>query len=396
MFQHIQPYAGDPIFSLMDAFQKDGRATKVNLGIGLYYDEDGRIPLLPSVHNAELALSTSTGSRSYLPMEGDADYRQAVQVLLFGPSHEAVTARRIVTIQTIGGSGALKVGADFIKRHFPESQVWVSNPTWDNHRSLFEGAGIRVNEYPYFDPISGGVRFDDMLNSLAALSSGSIVLLHPCCHNPTGVDLSRVQWEQLIKALIKGRLIPFLDIAYQGFGEGIEEDAFVVRALADAGASFFVANSFSKNLSFYGERCGGLSVVCSNAKQAEIVLGQLKLAVRRIYSSPPTHGARVVTSILLDTARRTEWEGEVLAMRQRIRDMRKELHRLLTARIPGKDFGYFLVQRGMFAYTGLSPVQVDALREQHSVYLVRTGRMCVAGLNHGNIQFVAAALAAVM
>lgn len=396
MFQHIQAYAGDPILSLVETFRNDSRSSKVNLGIGLYYDESGQIPLLPSVQQTETALLDVAGPRSYLPMEGAADYRQAIQFLLFGSSHEAVTTGRIATIQSIGGSGALKVGADFLKRNFPDTQVWVSDPTWDNHRALFEGAGFQVNDYPYYDPSTGGVRFDAMLCLLKTLPAGSIILLHPCCHNPTGVDLSREQWQQLIPVLVKARLLPFLDIAYQGFGDGIEEDAFAVRALTDAGACFLVANSFSKNLSFYGERCGGLSVVCPNATQAENVLGQLKLTVRRNYSSPPTHGARVVAAILHDPARFAQWDGEVRTMRHRIKRMRRMLHDALTARIPGRDFGYFLSQRGMFSYTGLSPKRVDTLREQHAVYLVRSGRICVAGLNTVNVEYVAAALAAVM
>lgn len=395
MFGHIEAYAGDPILSMVETFQKDTRPTKVNLGIGLYYDEKGKIPLLHTVQKAEAALYAATVPRSYLPMEGAADYRYAVQCLLFGASHDAVIDRRIATIQAVGGSGALKVGADFLKHCFPDSGVWVSDPTWENHRSLFEGAGIKVSDYPYYDPATGNLRFDEMLEALKALPAKSIVLLHPICHNPTGVDLSREQWLRLIPVLLKGRLIPFLDVAYQGFGDGVEEDALAIRALANAGASFLVANSFSKNFSLYGERCGGLSVVCPDAAQAEKVLGQLKLTVRRNYSSPPVHGARVVVSILLDTALHSEWECEVTAMRQRIKEMRRRLHETLTAQVPGKDFGYFLTQRGMFSYTGLSPGQVDALRNEHAVYLVRSGRMCLAALNTGNIEHVATALAAV-
>lgn len=396
MFQHVDAYAGDPILTLVETFQKDPRPSKVNLGIGLYYDEEGRIPLLPTVQKAEKALSLEAGPRSYLPMEGLAAYREAVQQLVFGPEHEAVKAGRIATIQTIGGSGALKVGADFLKRYFPASQVWVSDPTWDNHRSMFEGAGIPVNDYPYYNAASGGVRFAEMLDTLKTLPAQSIVLLHPCCHNPTGVDLTREQWQALIPVLVAGQLIPFLDIAYQGFGDGIEEDAFAIRALADTGMAFFLANSFSKNLSFYGERCGGLSVVCPDAAQASRVLGQLKFTVRRNYSSPPTHGARVVTAILGNTELRTEWQAEVSAMRERIKAMRKKLYDVLSARVGGRDFSYFLTQRGMFSYTGLSPQQVDTLREEHAVYLVRSGRMCVAGLNTRNVDYVAAAMAAVM
>ncbi|MCF8198143.1 MAG: aspartate/tyrosine/aromatic aminotransferase [Sulfuritalea sp.] len=396
MFNHLDAYAGDPILSLVETFMKDPRSNKVNLGIGLYYDEDGRIPLLDLVKRTEVSLAADGLTRSYLPMEGLAAYREHVQQLIFGADREAVKSKRIATIQTIGGSGALKVGADLLKRYFPDAGVWVSDPTWDNHRSMFEGAGIKVSDYPYYDSKTGGVLFPEMLAKIASLPERSIVLLHPCCHNPTGVDLSREQWQQLFPVLLEKKLIPFFDMAYQGFGVGIDEDAWVVRSFADAGGCFFLANSFSKNLSIYGERCGGLSVVCPNAAQADLVLGQLKFTVRRNYSSPPNHAGQVVARILGDRALAGEWDGEVARMRDRIKVMRKSLHEVLSARCPGRNFNYFLQQKGMFSYTGLTPEQVDTLREQHAVYLVRSGRMCVAGLNTKNVAYVAEAMAAVM
>ena len=396
MFNHLDAYAGDPILSLVETFMKDSRPNKVNLGIGLYYDEDGRIPLLDLVKRTEVSLAADGLTRSYLPMEGLAAYRERVQQLIFGADREAVTTKRIATIQTIGGSGALKVGADLLKRYFPDAGVWVSDPTWDNHRSMFEGAGIKVSDYPYYDSKSGGILFPEMLAKIASLPERSIVLLHPCCHNPTGVDLSREQWQQLFPVLLEKNLIPFFDMAYQGFGVGIDEDAWVVRSFADAGGCFFLANSFSKNLSLYGERCGGLSVVCPDAAQADLVLGQLKFTVRRNYSSPPNHAGQVVARILGDSALAAEWDGEVARMRERIKIMRKSLHEVLSARCPGRDFDYFLQQKGMFSYTGLTPEQVDTLRDQHAVYLVRSGRMCVAGLNTKNVAYVAEAMAAVM
>ncbi|AKU10676.1 aromatic amino acid aminotransferase [Azoarcus sp. CIB] len=396
MFEHVDAYPGDPILTLVETFMHDPRAQKVNLGIGLYYDEEGRIPLLGSVRKAEVALAATPLPRSYLPMEGAADYRAAVQRLLFGPEHAALKAGRIATIQTIGGSGALKVGADLLKRYFPASEVWVSDPTWDNHRSIFEGAGIAVHDYPYYDAATGGVRFADMLATLKTLPARAIVLLHPCCHNPTGVDLSQEQWREVIAVAKERNLIPFLDIAYQGFGDSLDDDAFAIRALADAGVSFLVSNSFSKNLSFYGERCGGLSIVCKDAEEASRVLGQMKFTVRRNYSSPPFHGGRVTAMVMDDPALYGEWTGEVDAMRDRIRAMRRELHEVITARVPGRDFSYFIKQRGMFSYTGLSPEQVDRLREEFAVYLVRSGRMCVAGLNTRNVAYVAEAMAAVL
>jgi aromatic-amino-acid transaminase len=319
-----------------------------------------------------------------------------VQQLLFGANHEVLASKRVATIQSVGSSGGLKVGADFIKRWFPHSEVWVSDPTWDNHRSMFEGAGIAVHSYPYYGGADGGVRFAEMLDTLNQLPAGSVVLLHACCHNPTGVDLSRAQWDELIPLLIERRLIPYLDLAYQGFGDGIEADAYAVRALAAAGASFFIANSFSKSMSVYGERCGALSVVCPDAKQAEHVLGQMKFTVRRNYSSPPIHGGQIVAHVLADADLRPMWETELAAMRQRILAMRKSLHGVISAKVPGRNFDYFLTQRGMFSYTGLSAAQVDRLRDAYAVYLVRSGRICVAGLNSGNVERTAQAMAEVM
>ena len=396
MFQHVEAYAGDPILTLVETFNKDTRNPKVNLGIGLYYDEEGRIPLLPSVQKAEAARVASAGARSYQPMEGAANYRAAVQALLWGADHEAVTAGRIATIQTIGGSGALKIGGDLLKRYFPDSEVWVSAPTWDNHRAMFEGAGFVVHDYPYYDAATGGVKFDEMIACFKGLPAKTIVLLHPCCHNPTGVDLSNAQWEQVIEVVKQRDLLPFMDIAYQGFGDSLEDDAFAIRAMTAAGVSFFVSNSFSKNLSFYGERCGGLSVVCHDAEEAGRVLGQLKATVRRNYSSPPTHGGQVTAMVMTEPALRAEWEGEVTEMRERIKAMRQKLYAVLSAKVPGRDFSYFIKQRGMFSYTGLTPEQVDRLREEFAVYLVRSGRMCVAGLNSRNVEYVADAMAEVL
>ena len=396
MFKHLEPYAGDPILSLNEAFHADPRPHKVNLSIGIYFDDAGRIPVLGCVHEAEAQMLAAVGPKPYLPIEGSAAMRTAVQGLLFGAKHEAVTSGRIATLQTIGSSGGLKVGADFVKRWLPASAVWVSDPTWDNHRAMFEGAGIAVNTYPYYDPASGGLKFDAMLAALRTLPPKSVVLLHACCHNPTGVDLTRAQWEQLLPVLRERQLLPYLDIAYQGYGDGIEEDAFAIRLLASAGLTFFVANSFSKSMSVYGERAGALSVVCSDRAEAELVLGQMKATVRRNYSSPGIHAAEIVSRVLTDLKLRAAWQADVAAMRERILEMRKRLHGVLAAKLPGRDFNYFLSQRGMFSYTGLSAAQVDRLREEHAVYLVRSGRMCVAGLNSKNVEAVASAMAAVI
>ena len=396
MFQHVAPFAGDPIFALVDAHNADPRPHKVNVSIGIYFDDDGNIPVLPSVREAEAQILAAGGAKPYLPMEGAPGTRSAVQALLFGPDHEAVRAGRIATIQSVGSSGGLKVGADFLRTWFPGSDVWVSDPTWDNHRSMFEGCGLRVHSYPYYDTATGGLRFEAMLETLRGLPEQSIVLLHACCHNPTGVDLSREQWDALIPVLQSRRLLPYLDLAYQGFGDGIEEDAYAVRALARTGMSFFVANSFSKSMSVYGERCGALSVVCPDAAQAELVLGQLRFTVRRNYSSPPMHSGQIIERVLATPALRTQWEGELAAMRERILAMRVQLHAGLAERLPGRDLGWLLEQRGMFSYTGLSAAQVDRLREEHAVYMIRSGRMCIAGLNTRNVARTAEAMAAVM
>ena len=354
MFKHLDPYAGDPILSLNEAFQKDPRPHKINLSIGIYFDDAGRIPVLESVRRAETQIIAADGPKPYQPIEGAANCRAAVQQLLFGAGHEAVTSGRIATIQSIGSSGSLRVGAEFIQRYFSGSDVWVSDPTWDNHRAMFEGAGLAVHTYPYYDAATGGLRFDAMLDALRAIPKRSVVLLHACCHNPTGVDLTRAQWIELIPLLRERELLPYLDLAYQGYGESIDADAWVPRAFADAGLSFFIANSFSKSMSLYGERCGALSVVCPDAAQAALVLGQLKFTVRRSYSSPPIFGGQIVARVLGDPELRRLWEGEVAAMRERILAMRRQLHGVLAAKLPGRDFGYFLTQHGMFSYTGLS------------------------------------------
>jgi aromatic-amino-acid transaminase len=395
-FSHLEPYAGDPILSLNEAFHADVRPGKVNLSIGIYFDDAGRIPVLDCVKRAEAQMLEAGGAKPYLPIEGSAAMRSAVQALLFGAGHEAVTSGRVATLQTVGSSGGLKVGADFIQRWLPGSGVWVSDPTWDNHRAMFEGAGVAVNTYPYYDPATGGVRFAEMKAAIEQLPARSVVLLHACCHNPTGVDLTRAQWQELIPVLQRRELLPYLDLAYQGYGDGIDDDAFAPRALASVGLTFFIANSFSKSMSVYGERAGALSLVCGSAAEAELALGQLKATVRRNYSSPAIHAAGIVSRVLTDPALRASWEAEVAAMRERILSMRKSLHAVLSAKKPGCDFGYFLSQRGMFSYTGLSAAQVDRLREQYAVYLVRSGRICVAGLNTGNVERTAEAMAAVL
>ncbi|EOK5538926.1 TPA: aromatic amino acid transaminase [Enterobacter kobei] len=397
MFQNVDAYAGDPILSLMERFKEDPRSDKVNLSIGLYYNEEGIIPQLQAVAEAEARLNAVPhGASLYLPMEGLNAYRNTIAPLLFGADHPVLAQKRVATIQTLGGSGALKVGADFLKKYFPDSGVWVSDPTWENHVAIFEGAGFNVETYPWFDSETNGVRVEALLEKLKTLPARSIVLLHPCCHNPTGADLTNDQWDAVIEVLKARNLIPFLDIAYQGFGAGMEDDAYAIRAVASAGLPVLVSNSFSKIFSLYGERVGGLSVVCEDAEAASRVLGQLKATVRRIYSSPPNFGAQVVATVLGDEQLKASWLAEVESMRKRILSMRQELVNVLKEAVPGHNFDYLIRQRGMFSYTGLSAAQVDRLRDEFGVYLIASGRMCVAGLNASNVHRVAQAFAAAM
>ncbi|MFJ4292277.1 amino acid aminotransferase [Cupriavidus sp. NPDC089707] len=396
MFAHIEAFPGDPILSLNEDFQKDPRTDKVNLSIGIYFDDDGRLPVMQAVAKAEAALLADMGPRPYLPMSGLVGYRSAVQALVFGEDSPARAAGRIATLQTLGGSGALRVGADFLKRYYPQSQVWISDPSWENHRVVFERAGFTVNTYPYYDDATGGLKFDAMMDALRTIPAQSIVLLHACCHNPTGVDLNQDQWRQLIALIKANNLLPFVDMAYQGFGAGLEDDAFAIRELVAQDVPCLVANSFSKNFSLYGERCGGLSVFCNTAGEAANVLGQLTGAVRANYSNPPTHGARVVAKVLTTPELRQLWEEELAQMCGRIARMREAIHHNLRDHVSGEALSRYLTQRGMFTYTGLSADQAERLREQHGVYLLRSGRMCVAGLNERNVGIVAKAIGSVL
>ncbi|MGH8786911.1 MAG: amino acid aminotransferase [Cupriavidus necator] len=396
MFAHIEAFPGDPILSLNEDFQRDPRTDKVNLSIGIYFDDEGRLPVMQAVAKAEAALLADMGPRPYLPMSGLVAYRNAVQALVFGEDSPARAAGRIATLQTLGGSGALRVGADFLKRYYPQAQVWISDPSWENHRVVFERAGFTVNTYPYYDDATGGLKFDAMMDALRTIPAGSIVLLHACCHNPTGVDLNQDQWRQLIALLKANQLLPFVDMAYQGFGAGLEDDAFAIRELVAQDVPCLVANSFSKNFSLYGERCGGLSVFCNTAGEAANVLGQLTGAVRANYSNPPTHGARVVSKVLTTPELRQLWEEELAQMCNRIARMREAIHHNLRDHVSGEALSRYLTQRGMFTYTGLTADQAERLREQHGVYLLRSGRMCVAGLNERNVGIVAKAIGSVL
>lgn len=396
LFARIEMAPRDPILGVTEAFVADTNPRKVNLGVGVYYDDNGKVPLLECVKRAEAQLVAATLPRAYLPIDGLASYDKAVQALVFGADSDVISAKRAVTVQALGGTGALKLGADFIRRIAPDAEVWISDPSWENHRALFEYAGFKVNSYRYYDPAIRGLDFAGMRAALEGIPSGHVVLLHACCHNPTGADLTNDQWNEVI-AIVKARgHIPFLDIAYQGFGDGIEADAHAVRAFAAAGVPLFVSNSFSKSFSLYGERVGALSVVAATGEEAARLLSQLKRVVRTNYSNPPSHGGKVVASVLESAELRGVWESELAGMRDRIRTMRSRLTDGLRTVAPGADFSFVLRQRGMFSYSGLTKAQVDRLRTEFSVYAIDTGRICVAALNSKNIDYVVQAIGKVI
>ena len=400
LFAAVELAPRDPILGLTEQFAADPHGHKVNLGVGVYFDDAGKLPLLACVKAAEQQLNDAAKPRGYLPIDGIVAYDQAVQRLVFGTDSPVLKAGRVATVQTLGGTGGLKVGADFLKKLKPQATVLISDPSWENHRGLFSNAGFTVGSYAYYDVQKRGVRFDAMLADLAAAAPGTVAVLHACCHNPTGYDITTAQWEQVI-AVIKSRgLVPFLDMAYQGFGDGISEDGAVVQQFIASGLDFFVATSFSKSFSLYGERVGALSVVCSNADEAARVLSQLKIAIRTNYSNPPTHGAQVVATVLDTPALRAQWEQELAAMRQRIKQMRSLLLDKLTTRLAAdgkaQDFSFITRQRGMFSYSGLSKPQMERLRSEFGVYGVDSGRICVAALNTGNIDHVVSAIAQVI
>ncbi|QJQ04502.1 aspartate/tyrosine/aromatic aminotransferase [Undibacterium piscinae] len=396
LFSAITMAPRDPILGITEGFNADKNPAKVNLGVGVYYDDNGKVPLLECVKKAEAILMEKFAPRTYLPIEGLAAYDKAVQELVFGADSAVVQEKRAITAQAIGGTGALKLGADFLKRFAPDAQVWISDPSWENHRALFESAGFTVNNYPYYDAATRGVNFSGMLNALNTMPAGSIVLLHACCHNPTGADLSDDQWTQVIEVVTARGLVPFLDMAYQGFGDGIEADGKVVRRFAEAGGALFVSNSFSKSFSLYGERVGALSIAASSAEEAARIMSQLKRVIRTNYSNPPIHGGQVVATVLSTPELRQLWEEELAGMRVRIREMRAAFVAKLKEKAPAHNFDFVTQQRGMFSYSGLTKEQVEKLRDNNSIYAVDTGRICVAALNQRNIDAVIDAIAAVL
>ena len=396
LFAAIEMAPRDPILGITEAFNADQHPEKTNLGVGVYYDDNGKVPLLGCVQKAESLLMEKLAPRTYLPIEGLAAYDKAVQELVFGANSEVVTSKRAITAQAIGGTGALKLGADFLKRFSPNAQVYISDPSWENHRALFESAGFVVNNYPYYDTTTKGVNFDGMLASLQSMPAGSIVLLHACCHNPTGADLTDQQWAQVIQVVSERGLVPFLDMAYQGFGDGINEDGKVVGMFAAAGGPLFVSNSFSKSFSLYGERVGALSIVAANSEEAARLMSQLKRVIRTNYSNPPMHGGQVVAMALATPELRKLWEEELAGMRVRIKAMRQALVDKLKAKAPQHNFDFVIQQRGMFSYSGLTKAQVERLKTEFSIYAVDTGRICVAALNSRNIDRVVDAIAKVL
>ena len=396
MFSAVEMAPRDPILGLNEQFAADSNPKKVNLGVGVYYDDNGKLPLLACVQKAEQAMMAKPSARGYLPIDGIAAYDSAVQALVFGAQSPSVLAKRVATVQCLGGTGGLKVGADFLKRLNPQAKVLISDPSWENHKALFTQAGFEVQAYPYYDAQALGVNFPKMLASLASAQAGSIVVLHACCHNPTGYDITPSQWQQVVQTVKAKGLTAFLDMAYQGFGHGIAEDGAVIDLFVQAGLSFFVATSFSKSFSLYGERVGALSVHCETADEAAKVLSQLKIAIRTNYSNPPIHGGSVVAAVLNTPEWRSLWESELAGMRVRIKDMRQKLVEGLKAAGVQRDMSFITQQIGMFSYSGLSKDQMIRLRSEFGVYGTDTGRMCVAALNSKNIDHVCASIAKVL
>src|SRR5262245_49952902 len=391
-FAQIELAPPDPIIGLTEAFNNDANPKKVNLGAGVYQDGGGRVPILQVVREAQERLLEKEETKNYMPIDGIPAFNQQVQALLLGADSGALAGSRAVTVQALGGTGALKVGADFLKRFFSSSQVWISDPSWENHRQLFEAAGFTVNNYPYYDHETRGLDFASMLETLKGLPPRSVVLLHACCHNPTGVDPSREEWTRLVDLFQTAGLIPFFDLAYQGFSEGIDTDAFAVRAFAEAGVPCLVAQSFSKSFALYRERVGALTVVTASEEEARRVRSQIKRIVRTNYSSPASHGAQLVASVLADADMRARWEGELAEMRERILRMRELFVRRIREKGVEQDFSFIERQCGMFSYSGLSRETVDRLRGEYSIYIVGSGRICVAALNEKNIDYVCEAI----
>ena len=396
MFEQFAPAPPDAILGLTEAFKKDPNPKKVNLGVGIYKDAQGRTPILASVKRAEERILQEENTKNYLSIDGSPEYGAAVQELLFGADHEIIRSNRSITAQAPGGTGALRVAADFIATMFPGARVWLSDPTWPNHPSVFKAAGLTTAVYPYFDAANNGVAFAAMLAAIKQIPAGDVVLLHGCCHNPTGADLSLAQWQEVAAVVAERKLLPLVDFAYQGFGDGLDDDAAGLRALCTEVDELLIASSFSKNFGLYNERVGALTLVARNTDAAEKALGHIKIAIRANYSNPPAHGAAVVTTVLRDPALRAQWEAEVTEMRERINTMRHLFVETLNEKGVTRDFSFIANQRGMFSFSGLTPEHVKALREKHGVYIVGSGRISVAGMTEGNMDYLCTAIADVL
>ncbi|MBP7308278.1 MAG: aspartate/tyrosine/aromatic aminotransferase [Polaromonas sp.] len=396
MFSTVEMAPRDPILGLNEQFNADTNPNKVNLGVGVYFDDTGKLPLLKCVQSAEATMAAAPKPRGYLPIDGIVAYDAGVKALVFGADSEPVKSGRVATVQAIGGTGGLKIGADFLKKLNPNAKVLISDPSWENHQALFTNAGFKVETYRYYDAATRGLNVDGMLADLKAAPAGTITLLHACCHNPTGYDITAAQWDQVVAICKSNNLIPFLDMAYQGFGYGLKEDGAVIQKFVDAGLTFFVSTSFSKSFSLYGERVGALSVLCTDKAEADRVLSQLKIAIRTNYSNPPTHGGSVVAAVLGNPELRKQWEDELAEMRVRIKAMRSAFVEKLKAVGVKQDMSFIITQIGMFSYSGLSKDQMVRLRNEFGVYGTDTGRMCVAALNSKNIDYVCASIAKVM
>jgi aromatic-amino-acid transaminase len=396
LFARVEMAPTDPILGVTEAYNNDPNPNKVNLGVGVYTDDNGKVPVLECVRRAEQHMAENASPRNYLPIDGLKTYDRSVQEVVFGADSPVLKDGRVVTVQTLGGTGGLKIGADLLRRVNPTADVWISDPSWENHRAIFEYAGYRVNVYPYYDPETHGVKFEAMLQAFEKIPSGSVVLLHACCHNPTGVDLNDAQWERVIEVVNRRGLVPFLDLAYQGFADGLAADASAVRRFSTACPTVVVSSSFSKSLSLYGERVGAFSIVTQDADEAARVLSQVKRVIRTNYSSPPTHGSQAVAMVLTTPELRALWDTELGQMRDRIKVMRRLLVEKIRAERADFDFSFVIEQRGMFSYSGLNREQVRRLREEYSIYTIDSGRICVAALSTQNIDYVAKAIASVL
>ena len=396
LFTAVEMAPRDPILGLNEQFAADTNPNKVNLGVGVYFDDNGKLPLLKCVQAAEKAMMDKPTPRGYLPIDGIAAYDNGVKALVFGADSDVVKSGRVSTVQAIGGTGGLKIGADFLKKINPNAKVLISNPSWENHRAIFQNAGFEVGTYAYYDAATRSIDFNGMLADLNAAAAGTVVVLHACCHNPTGYDITAAQWDQVIEVVKAKGLVAFLDMAYQGFGHGIAEDGAVIGKFVAAGLNIFVSTSFSKSFSLYGERVGALSVVANDAEEAKRVLSQLKIVIRTNYSNPPTHGGAVVAAVLNNPELRALWEEELGEMRVRIKEMRQKLVDGLKAAGVQQDMSFITTQIGMFSYSGLSKEQMIRLRSEFGVYGTDTGRMCVAALNSKNIEHVCKSIAAVI